>query len=520
MPHSPDSWSCYVPTPVLERAALHQTRFRTPGVSPDARGIVLGQRGLVLFPSLDRLVAFLRAYGEDGSLDELLSSMEIRRLITPLRTRELMLTIHAESSYRLDRVAGIARLTGGLTFTGSGRHFVKYRDATSPLGYDILELSEENADLILYHDDFRQNYSFEREVPVRDLIFKLQPARRPRRSDETLPNRVWVTAELGVGHAILAYLFRWQVKARAAIAEWPPASAFDDQPRRLEVFALEDAPPRIVELLASLPGCNVFAPLGARVAVELGHQHPVALDSATSLFSEGALYLFQGSGEVLVCDPEPPFAPVSSLVRTPVEESVAAEVAAGIGHPEEEMEIQLRLAPSQDPWRRVIAAFVPVEQREWLARLLYALPPRVIAALRVAETEQGFYLLDPEGIEGVPLGTFYSEIAERIYVPAGLTLVPAVAPNVLQDLVSGRGDGHAFFDPTTGTPRVVEHAAFGPVSRKLLREVAGLTVYASPVQDEAAPLPLFEYGTPRRFPLWGIPRPPKASPGSEEGSEG
>lgn len=501
------AWSCYVPRPVLERAALHQTRFRTPGVTPDARGIVLGQRGLVLFPSLDRLVAFLRAYGEDGSLDELLPTMEIQRLITPLRTRELSLSIHAESSYRLDRVAGIARLTGGLTFTGSGRHYVKYRDATSPLGYDILELSEDSADLILYHDDFRQNYSLEREVPVRDLIFKLQPTRRPRAHDEPLPSRVWVTAELGVGHAILAYLFRWQIEARAAIAEWPPASAFDDRPRRLEVFSVNDAPTRIIELFAALPGVAVYAPLGPRVGVQLGYQHPVALDSAGSLFDEGALYLFQGSGEVLVCDPEPPFAPVGSLMRTPVDEAVAAEVSAGLGQDVHVMDLSLRLAPSQEPWRRVVGSFVTIQQREWLARLLYALPPRVLAALRVAETEEGFYLLDPEGIEGVPLGTFYSEIAPKIYVPAGLTLVPAVAPGVLTELVRDRGDGHVFFDALTGTPKVVAAESFGPVSRKLLREVAGLPVFAEPVRDEAAPLPLFEYGKPRRFPLWGLPKP-------------
>ena len=45
-------------TSFLEPAALHQTRFRTPGVTPDSRGVVVGQKGLCLFPSLDRAVAF------------------------------------------------------------------------------------------------------------------------------------------------------------------------------------------------------------------------------------------------------------------------------------------------------------------------------------------------------------------------------------------------------------------------------------------------------------------------------
>ena len=64
----------------------------------------------------------------------------IRRLVTPLKTREIMLQVQAESSYRMDRIAGVAKLAGGLVFTGTSRHFVKYRDAASPLGYDVLEL--------------------------------------------------------------------------------------------------------------------------------------------------------------------------------------------------------------------------------------------------------------------------------------------------------------------------------------------------------------------------------------------
>src|SRR5690606_21533429 len=149
---------------VLERAALHQTRFRTPGVSPDARGVVLGQKGVVLFPSLDRLVAFLRAYGEEGSLDELLPTLSIRRVVTPLKTREILLSCGSESGYRMDRVASVAKLAGGLVFTGTARHFVKYRDAASPLGYDVEEILDERADVILYHDSFRQAYAYDREI--------------------------------------------------------------------------------------------------------------------------------------------------------------------------------------------------------------------------------------------------------------------------------------------------------------------------------------------------------------------
>src|SRR5688500_3096004 len=228
---------------MLERAALHQSRFRTPGVAPDSRGVVLGQRGLVLFSSIDRLVSFFRGYGDEGSLDEILPAMQIRTVITPLRAREVLLTIQAESSYRMDRVAGIAKLAGGLVFTGTSRHYVKYRDANSPLGYDVQELLDQPADLVLYHGSFQQAYAFDRELAFRDLVMKLTPHRVPP-SGRPPPTRLFVTAESGVGDALVRYLFRWQVRASCALAEWGSQSAFEDAPRKLYLFEMEETPDR------------------------------------------------------------------------------------------------------------------------------------------------------------------------------------------------------------------------------------------------------------------------------------
>jgi hypothetical protein len=81
--------------------------------------------------------------------------------------------------------------------------------------------------------------------------------------------------------------------------------------------------------------------------------------------------------------------------------------------------LTLRLAQTSEPFRRVNATAVPIEEREYLARMLYVLPPKTLSALRVAIGEKHIYVLDPSGIEGLPLGRFFSEVATRIYVPAG-----------------------------------------------------------------------------------------------------
>ena len=167
------------------------------------------------------------------------------------------------------------------------------------------------------------------------------------------------------------------------------------------------------------------------------------------------------------------------------------------------MELSLTLAPSQLPWRRVIASIVPIEGRAQLGRLFYVLPPRTLGALRMAITERAIFLLDPGGIEGVPLGRFYSQVAERIYVPAGMTLVPAVSSGVLEELVQGRGQGHVFFEPGHTGPTLVADTAFATISRQVLRQVIGTEVHADAPDRVDPPLPMLAYGPETRFPLWG-----------------
>ncbi len=473
---------------------------------PDARGVVLGQKGLVLFPSLDRVIAFFRAYGDGGSLDELIPSLSIQRVVSPLKTREILITIAAESSYRMDRVASVARLAGGDVFTGTQRHFVKYRDSSSPLGYDIAEAPDVRAAFVLHHDAYRQAYDVEREMPFRELVLKLTPHPIPR-SATPIGDRLFASAEIGIGHALIGYLFRWRVEARVTLAEWPSTSAFDDRPRRQHVFELTAPPPRIVALLRELPGVNVFEPIaGAGVGVELGYRHPIALESCQSLFGKASLTLFRGDGAVVVLDPVPPFTPVRTLVRTSVDLDAApgAIASRALGQPSS-IEVPLRLAPSLEPTRHVVATIVPIEERAFLARLLYVVPSRALASLRVAMAGDAIYLLDPRGVEAMPLGRFHSEVARRIYVPTGMALVPAVQPSVLEGLFAEHRGSHVFFEEDDQPPRIIRDDAFLPLSSAALQRLSGVVVVPDMPDREPEALPLLTYGAELRFPLWGAP---------------
>src|SRR4029077_18883078 len=152
-----------------------QTRLRTPGLGLDSKGVALGAKGVILLPSIDRLPALLGVYTREHSLEDLMPSLEIQLVRSKLGTRELVLSFAAESSDRMDRLAETARLVGGFTFTGTARHFVQYRDAGAPFGYDATELLPTDAALALYHDRFSQTYDVERAIELRPLVLRLMP---------------------------------------------------------------------------------------------------------------------------------------------------------------------------------------------------------------------------------------------------------------------------------------------------------------------------------------------------------
>lgn len=495
---------------MLERVALHQTRFRTPGVRPDARGVLLGERALAVFPTLDRLVAFLRAYGEQASLDELLPGLRIERLVTPLRARELALSIQAESSHRLDRVAGVARLVGGVVLTGTARHFVAYRDARAPLGYDVGELPSVEADLVLHRPDGAQAYDVEGELSLRALLLRLAPEPAPPGDPgHHAGGPLLVTAVSGLAPPLVSYLARSGIRARVGQLAPEAPSLFDGGAGPLHLFDVPEAPPRLVRLLRGLPGVTAYRPAVRGAAVEVGHVHPVPLDAVAGPFDDGGLVLWPARGPALPFTAWPALADVRGLgevarVRedTPAPRPVGASPVAPIAGL-----VPLRLAPRPDALARVTAAVVPLDRRRWLARLLYALPAPAIERLRIAVGADDVYLVDPGGLEGVPLGRGYVDAAPRVHVPLGLQLVPRVAPQVLAELVPDHRRGHVFFEPGGTPPRLVPLDAFGPVSQVAMREVLAEVVAVARAVEADPPLPVVRYGPPRVFPLRGAAPP-------------
>src|SRR6185369_4338075 len=137
----------YTARSMLQRVALGQVRFNLPGLVVDGRGVVGGRQLAVRFGAIDRLVSFFRILSAEQSLDDLQPGLRILQARASAGTREAIVVLPAGSAHLGDTAA---RMAGGQSFTGNGKHFVQYRDARAPLGYDASAISQEAADLIFY----------------------------------------------------------------------------------------------------------------------------------------------------------------------------------------------------------------------------------------------------------------------------------------------------------------------------------------------------------------------------------
>lgn len=466
---------------------------------------MLGQRGLLLLPTIERLVSYFRVYGDQDSIDELLPTLDIKQVKTPIGTREFVVSFAVASSYQMDRCASISKMLGGLAFTGTSRHFVKYRDAASPLGYDTDRLLPSGGDLALYHDDFSQTYETERPISFKQLVLQLTPQRVATAQDGFPPELVLATRP-GLAGAVQGYLYRNGADAAVALAEWPAKSAFDEGPRRLFLFRCENLPTRIAALMNATPGVEVYAPVGPNVAVEHGFRHPIHLPSCLSVFSEGGYYLMSGTRDgVDIVTPMPDFAEIRLLSSLSIDMGKQVREPGRAGGSKEKIHVPLHLVPVSGAWRRIRAVSIPWSRAEWLQRLVYALPPKLLRETKVHLSDERILVLGEAGVESIPLGTLLCAMGDSILVAAGYGFLPQVTPELLVDLVGLDAGELCVFEPGLAQPYVLKESELqtlgkGAVASVLSNRSDGLELETSEVEA-----PTLEHDRLGPFPLWGLP---------------
>ncbi|MCL2778678.1 MAG: hypothetical protein FWD73_11790 [Polyangiaceae bacterium] len=500
---------------MLDRIALHQTRLHTPGLGLDGKGVAMGGKGIILLQSLDRLVAWLAIYTREHSLDDLMPSLQIDVVKSKLGTREITLSFAAESSDRMDRLADVARLVGGLAFTGTSRHFVQYRDAAAPFGYDATELISTDATLVFYHDRFTQVYESEKGISLRSLLLRLMPHVDPAESDDDGP--LILVAEQGLGPALIHYFVRSRVDGEVAVAEWPPESAFDDNPVRRHILRIANLPKRMRPLMSTIPGIVPFMPAGPGVAVEVGYRHPVSL-RACPVFEAGGLVLLRGRGqEPWVLEKTPQMGDLRAFARIELraETTATAEAEASVAmgaHSPSPVRVPLRMVSSLAPLRKVTATWITPSEIPLLRRIAYALPHQTIVQTQVAITPKGAFLRSSAGIEAIPLGMFFVEIHPALYMPAGYDFTPAVAPEVLYSAL-GASPSHVLFIDANARAVAIDASAFVPLETALVEVQAYEPLIAEAIELALGEKPaILKLDSLPVFALNQLEPPPPAGP--------
>jgi hypothetical protein len=497
----------------LEHVAQGQTRFFTPGVAPDPRGILLGRSCLMTFPTLEGAVSWLRLYSAEASLDELVSGLEITKARTALGSREIVIQIPAVSSYAVDRAARLARLVGGAIYTGTAKHFVKYRDDRSPFGYDAVDIGAMPAqtDFMVHGDEFAQAYVREGDLPFARLLFRLSIRKVPGGERLALEDRadLYLAVAHGLADGIIRYLWRNKVEAQAGLFNPRTTSAFDDHARDRGYMWIRarNLPERILALFLGTPGIDVFRPAGANAAVAVGYAHPIDLASCQSMFPPETFHVFWPVDRVDVLPGPLELSDIADLTRIDLELEKPRDPRVHGGSGAESIGVDLRLAAAMGPPRRVVATLIPLEHASRLKRILFALPPVSLRGHRVAATERGLLVVGSENLDVIPLGQLLCELAPGLLVPLGMDIVPRVSPDVLSRALGHSGGLVTVFTPDN-RPFQLPDSAFSTLER---RSLAKLDVETATVEDfSAAPSAETEVinDAVGRFALWGFPDAP------------
>jgi hypothetical protein len=492
---------------MLDPVALHQTRFNTPGVLPDGRGVLLGKQGALLFSTVDALVGFFRVFGDEASLDEILPKLRIEEVRSTTGGRQFLVLFGASSSYLADRASRIAALLGGLAFTGSGKHFVRYRDVSSPLGYDARQLSAESADFLLYDLSFSLALTRIRELPFAQLVLRLAPRALPGLRDPDLDTeRLWILAREGLARPVLSYLWRNQVRAGAAIvgALPPPGGAAFAERARWLLVRTEGLPDRLLHLMRELPGAEVYQQVGERCLVQVGYRHPIRLEACASIFDTDKRYVFPGGRDAVVMFAEPTLAPVQDLVERGFALDERKPAVVEVVRPANKIAVPLRLVAAE-VGDKVSATLVPWSRVPWLRRLVYAAPQRLLKDARVVGIDEGLFIVSDEGLSALPLGQPFWQPAPGVLVPVGHRLEPAVADDVLAQHVGAHAGRYVVFPLSPLAPFAIDSSHLQSLGRSALERIdvpeRAARAELSATDDDGVDV---RHGDAGLFPLWGF----------------
>lgn len=469
---------------MLERVALQQERFRTPGLRADGRGIAIGERGLLRFGTLTQVVGFFRAFSEEQSLDHILPTLRIIKARSQIQGLELLVDLPSQGSHMLDRAAAIARLLRGTVFTGRAPHFVRYRDSGAPFGYDAQRLVALREGVVLYDETGPMQFRPEGEITMRGLIMSLSLVRT--RKPSAMSGSLFLRVPRGIRTAVQRFFWERRISAGVAQLVRKAAGRFD-QDEDFFLFRMENFPARLVPLFEGLPGVELYHARRTNIFVERGYTHPFALESCRKALDEEGAFFFSGSrGVVDRIEGEAVFVDIEKLKDVDVQDAAlkpeqeAELLRTGGRSPEgwttqqvsESLHYPVHLIERDAAAEGATAVYLQTPQEmAWLKKLIYTLPETALENYRMALTDQGCVVLNREGVEMVPIGMQLREVFTNVFIPRNAQFSPPLGYEQLQRHL-GLKAGYVYLMPSGLTKAfALDEGYLQPLARYLLAEV-------------------------------------------------
>ena len=418
----------------------------------------------------------------------------------------------AQNSRMMDRIAGASKWIGASVFTGTTKHFVKYRDAKSPYGYDVVdvEVLEKQNTFRIYNLEDSEMYTYGREIKLKDLLIKCSLKKKhARATDLNTGGKCWLLCERGLASGVLRYLWKNQVKGRAAIVTGTNGNGTQQgtfsKPKTL--IEVHDLPDRILALFERTPGIATFLALSEHLGVEVGYEHPIGLEQCETIFGNETLHFFDGTHDTFIEFKEAlQFYSIESLISNGFElssskSSQALEPGGGsLG------QIQLDLVQTSSPPQNVNASFVPLDKAGRLKKLVFALPPRELQKHGIVSLDLGFLIVGKKEFS-FPLGEPLTEVFKGLFLPIGIEWIPRVSANTLAKSIGHERGMISVLLGGTDNFRVQENAVV-PLEQEV---IGGLEIADAEVLnyslDSVSSAPQIVNKPISRFALWGFEGP-------------
>ncbi len=419
---------------------------RFPGLNLDARQTLVSSEMLLTFSFQHQIMQFLIACDEQVDLSFFLKETVFFKVRSTKTKVKILLRLPMPSADRASVFADYARLFGGQVYIGLRSLFIRFRDATSPFGYDVGEqfTLPTIPDETLHLYDVQHDFTLTLETPIDPLQLMLKAHLTPRPLEQDGTSQVTILADRGLERWLRLWARQRQLQLTLTRLSQQQQMK-DDSPHVFSAFSGEIRN-SYIRFLSGLPGVEVTTPLNEHVVVSMPYAPSLSFAGLAPLFESSPMFQkstpshqhsilihlqkgAQGETRHTVYQRHSHAVDLHILELTRSQDDVSVNIDGPQARPVQLQPVDgLPLTPEIRPTYQHLqspqALLIPLDRLKWLLKILYALPSVLMRNYRLGMTNTHILIWSTDTISGIPLGCPYVQVARNLFLPVGFELFP------------------------------------------------------------------------------------------------